>query len=133
MLISSRRVLLSYMTVMALTELALILLMEWLGLDMLGFWLVMLFDATAMSLTAIITLAYFTGRVQSHAGVLRPDAQLRAGAIVFVTELLDAALLSVISGMLIYWKVLLPWQSRKEAQTQPAQWHRLGVVVYGSG
>ena len=134
MLLNHRRVLLPYMVVMALTELAIMLLMRQLELDILGLWLVTLFDATAVSLTAIILLSCLTSGEQGHAGGLRPDAQLKIGAIVFVTELLimlllppadhgwpaglfDAALLSVGSGLLIYWQVLLPLQHGKHTQS----------------
>ncbi len=145
MLMNSRSVLLPYMAIMLVAQVMLMLLMEWLGLDMLGFWLVALFDATAMSLTAIITLAYFTGRDQNHVGVLRSGAQLKAGAIVFGTELLimllfpladhgwpqallDAVVLSAISGGLIYWQVLLPLQHCKETPSAEAP----SSIVWGA-
>ncbi|WP_417616032.1 diguanylate cyclase domain-containing protein [Oceanisphaera sp.] len=133
MSLNHRRVLLPYMAGMALTELAIMLLMRPLGLDILGFWLVTLFDATAVALTAIILFFCLTSRDLGHAGGLRPDAQLKVGAIVFVTELLimlllplddhgwqmalfDAALLSVVSGLLIYWQVLLPMRRSRYIQ-----------------
>ncbi|MFD1008707.1 diguanylate cyclase domain-containing protein [Oceanisphaera ostreae] len=127
MLLNYRRVLLFFMASMVLAELAIMLMMKWLGLGILGFWLVALFDATAVSLTAIILLWGLTSR----AGGLSTDAQLKTGAIVFVTELLvmlmlpmaddgwlffwlDAVLLSVVSGLLINWQVLLPLQRGKK-------------------
>ncbi|GHA15351.1 sensor domain-containing diguanylate cyclase [Oceanisphaera arctica] len=145
MLLNHGRVLLPYMAMMVLAELMLMLMMEWLGLDILGFWLVAVFDATAMSLTAIILLFCLTSRDQDHGGVLRPDAQLKAGAIVFVTELLimllfplaahgwpqallDAALLSAVSGFLIYWQVLLPLQRSQKTQASEAS----SSIVWGA-
>ncbi len=130
MLLNRRRVLLAYMVFMALAELAIMLVMTWLGLDILGFWLVALFDATAVSLTAIILISCLTRGDPSHVGGLRPAAQLKTGAIVFATELLimlllpraadgwpqalfDAALLSAVSGALIYWQILLPMRRSK--------------------